>query len=69
MRAIPHVEYKTPEQIEAIASLRRKEAMSLAPGEARQSILREVTGLEQYAFMKRFLAPAAAPRAERPRER
>lgn len=57
MRAIPRVEYKSPDQIDAIADKRKSEALKLPPGMARQSILLEAQRLHHYAMMKRVLAP------------
>jgi hypothetical protein len=57
MKALKHVVYKTADEIDQYAMRRKAEAMSLAPGEARQSILREVAQMKQYALMKRVMQP------------
>ena len=58
MHPLKRVVYKTPDEIEAVASVRSIEAMKLPAGLARQTILREVASLQQYAMMKRVLAPS-----------
>ena len=57
VKALKRAVYKTPDDSDREADARRAEAMSLEPGVARQSLLREVAQIKQYAMMKRLLAP------------
>ena len=64
MKALKHVVHKTADEIDQYAMRRKAEAMSLAPGEARQSI-REVAQMKQYALMKRVMQPQRRRAAKR----
>lgn len=66
MKPIPHVTYKTPEEIEAIIREREAEAALLPVGTARQSVLVEITQLRSYVAMKRLLG---APLKQKPNEK
>jgi hypothetical protein len=60
VKALKAVVYKTPDEIDLAAEARKAEALTLEPGVARQSILREMMQMKQYALMKRILAPQTA---------
>jgi hypothetical protein len=59
MKKIPKATYQTAEQLDVRIKTREADAATLPPGEARQSILKEVAQLRAYADIKRWMSPAA----------
>ena len=55
MRPIPNVVYRSATELDQLIKQREAEATALPPGEARQSILKEVARLRIYADAKRWL--------------
>ena len=67
MKRLPKAIYQTPDEIDARIKAREADAAAMPPGEARQSILREIAQLRVYADAKRWIASPglAAPRKHR----
>jgi hypothetical protein len=55
MRPIPKAAYRSAAELDEIVKQREAEAALLPPGEARQSILKEIARLRIYADAKRWL--------------
>jgi hypothetical protein len=66
MKKIPSVVYLTADEIEARIAEREAEARTLPPGDARQSILKEIDQLRMYADAKRWIESPGLRPAERP---
>lgn len=60
MRKIKPAIYQTVSEIDQRIAERELEAAVLAPGSAKQSILREVAQLRSYADMKRWVGSSSA---------
>ena len=62
MKRIPKTIYRTADEIDLSIAERQNEVANLAPGEPRQSILKEIAQLRIYADAKRWIeSPGLKP--------
>ena len=64
MHPIPKVVYRSAAELDDLIKLREADAADLPPGEARQSVLKEIARLRIYADAKRWIGtPSSKARA------
>lgn len=56
MHPVPKATYRTAAELDELVKQREAEAATLPPGEARQSILKEIARLRIYADAKRWMS-------------